>query len=151
VYSLKIRTLPGEEFDDLDTGKELLEKFGTLIGEYHGLPAETQHEAHEPGLDWHHNDKDGETRQSTRAQVDQKDDQTDDQLDWGGPTHVEELGSEIDTRNVSGDVVDQFSVGVDMPSTGGERESLVINRGDQPRTQQDTSTRSPVEKVVQRK
>ena len=64
---------------------------------------------------------------------------------------MEELGSEVDTRNVSGDVVDQFPVGVDMPGTSGERESLVVDRGDQPRTQQDTSTSSAVEKVVQSK
>ena len=74
MYSGKIRVLPREEFDDLDTGKELLEKFGALIGENHGLLAETKHEAHEPCLNRHHDDEDGETSQSTRAQVDQEDD-----------------------------------------------------------------------------
>ena len=64
---------------------------------------------------------------------------------------MEKLGSEVDTGNVSGNVVDEFSVGVDMPGTSGERESLVIDRGDQPCTQQDTSTRSAIEKVVQSK
>jgi len=62
---------------------------------------------------------------------------------------MKELGSEVDTRNIGGDVVDQFPVGVDMPGTTRERESLVVDRGDQPRTQQDTGTRSAVEKVVQ--
>jgi len=74
VYFVKIRILPGEEFDDLDAGKKLLEKFGTLIGKNHGFLAKTKHEAHEPDLDRHHDDKDSETSQSTRAQVDQEDD-----------------------------------------------------------------------------
>jgi len=73
VYFVQIRILPGEEFDDLYAGKELLEKFGTLIGENHGFPAETKHETHKPGLNRHHDDEDGETSQSARAQVDQED------------------------------------------------------------------------------
>ena len=130
----QVRILPGEEFDDLNAGKEFLEKLGTLIGKNHGLLAETKHEAHKPGLYRRHDDEDAETSQSTWAQVDQEDDQTDNQLDRGGPTHMEELASEVDARNVSGNVVDQFSIGVDVPSTSGERETLVIDRGDQPRT-----------------
>ena len=119
------------EFHYLDTGKELLEKFGTLIGKNRSLLAKKEHEAHELDLYRRHNDEDSEAGQSTRAQVDQKDDQTDNQLDWSGPTHVKPLASEVDTRDVSGDVVDQFSVGVDVASTSGERKSLVVDRGDQ--------------------
>lgn len=48
--SCQVRVFPSEEFDDLDTGEEFLEKFGTLVGENHDLLAETEHEAHEPGL-----------------------------------------------------------------------------------------------------
>ena len=44
---------------------------------------------------------------------------------------MKEIGSEVDTRNISGDVVDQFSIGVDMSSTSGERKGLVVDRGDQ--------------------
>ena len=62
-------------------------------------------------------DEDGETSQSTWAQVDQEDGRTGYQLDRSGPAHVEELTSEVDARDVSGDVVDQFSVGVDVAST----------------------------------
>ena len=127
----KIRVLPGEEFDDLDAGKELLEKFGALIGENHSLPAEDKQVTHEPGLYWCYDKEDCETSQSAGAQVDQKDNQTDDQLDWSGPARVKELGSEVDTRNISGDVVNQFSVGVDMTSTSGEGNSLIVYRGDQ--------------------
>lgn len=70
----EIRVLPCEELDDLNTGKELLEKFGTFIGKNHSLLAETKQEAHEPGLHRCHYNEDSETGQSTRAQVDQKDD-----------------------------------------------------------------------------
>jgi len=70
----KVRILPGEEFDYLDTGKELLEKFGALVGKNHSLLAEMKHEACEPGLYWRHNEEDRKTRQSTRAQVGQKND-----------------------------------------------------------------------------
>ena len=38
-----------------------------------------------------------------------------------------------------------------MPGTSGERESLVIDRSDQPRPQQDTGTQGAVEKVVHSK
>ena len=62
---------------------------------------------------------------------------------------MKELCSEVDTRNIGGDVVDKFSIGVDMSSATREREGLVVDRSDQPRTQQDTSTSSAVEKVVQ--
>ena len=129
----KVRVFPGEEFDYLDAGKEFLQKFGTLIRKNHDLPAGTKHEAYEPSLDRHYSDEDGETCQSTRSQVDQENDQTDDQLYWGGPAHVEELASEVDPRNVCGDVVHQFSVGVDMASTSGEGEGLVVDRRDQSR------------------
>ena len=144
----QIRVLPGEEFDDLDTGEELLEKFGTLIGKNHGLSTETEQETHKFGLYRYHNEEDGETGQSTRTQVDQEDDQTDDQLNWGGPGGMEELASEVDTRNVGRNMVDEFSVRVDMPSTSGKFESLVIDRGDQSSAQQDTSTHGAVEEVV---
>ena len=74
MYFSKIRIFPGEEFDYLDAGKELLEKFGTFVGEDHGLQAGMNHELHELGLDRHHDDEDSETSQSTRAQVGQEDD-----------------------------------------------------------------------------
>ena len=93
----EIRIFPGKEFDYLDTGKEFLEKFGALIGENHSLLAETKHETHEPGLHRYDDEEDGETGQSTWTQVDQEDDHTDDQLDWSGPTGVEEICSEVDT------------------------------------------------------
>ena len=110
----EIRIFPGKEFDYLDTRKELLEQFGTLIGEDHRPPTEKKQETHEPGLYRYHKDKDGETGQSTRAQVDQEGGQTAYQLDRSGPVHVEELASEVDARDVSGNAVDQFSVGVDV-------------------------------------
>ena len=64
---------------------------------------------------------------------------------------MKELGGVVDTRNIGGDVVDQFSIGVDMSSASRERESLVVDCRDQPRTQQDTSTHGAVEIVVQSK
>ena len=143
--------LPGEELDYLDTGKELLEKFGTLVGKNHRLLAEKKHEAYEPDLYWRHDEEDCETRQSTWAQVGQKDDQTDDQLGRSGPTHVKELTSKVDTRNVGGNVVNQFSTGVYMASTSGECESFVVDRGNQSCAQQDTGSHGAVEKVVQGK
>ena len=91
---------PGGEFYHLGTGKELLEKLGAHIGKNHSPLAEKGDEAHEPDLYRHHDEEDGETSQSTRTQVDQKDAQTDDQLDWSGPTYVKELASEVDTRDV---------------------------------------------------
>ena len=127
----KVRILPGEEFDYLDTGKELLEKFGTLVGKNHGLFAEKKHEAREPGLYWRHDEEDRKTCQSTWAQIGQKDDQTNDQLDWSDPTHVKGLASRVDTRDVSGNMVDQFPTGVDMASTSRECKSFVVDRGDQ--------------------
>ena len=127
----EIRVFTCEEFDYLDTRKEFLEQFGTLIGEDHRLPTEKKRETHEPGLYRYHKDKDGETSQSARAQVDQEDGQTDYQLDRSGPAHVEKLASEVDARDVSGDVVDRFSVGVDVASTSREGKSLVVDRGDQ--------------------
>jgi hypothetical protein len=69
----KIRIFPSEEFGDLNTRKELLEQFDTLICENHRPLAEKQHETHEPGLYSYHEDEDGETSQSTRAQFDQED------------------------------------------------------------------------------
>ena len=147
----KIRILPGEEFNDLDTGKKLLEKFGTLIGKNHSPLAEVKQEAHQLALYRCHDEEDGETSQSTRAQVDQEDDQANDQLDWCGPTHVKEVGSEVDTRNVSGDVIDQFSIGMNMASPSGESESLIVDRGDKSCAQQDASTRGTVEKVTHSK
>ena len=74
MYFSKIRVFPREEFDDLDAGKELLEKFGTLIGKDHGPPAETKHELHELGLNRHYDDEGSETSQSTRAQIYQEND-----------------------------------------------------------------------------
>jgi hypothetical protein len=44
---------------------------------------------------------------------------------------VRELASEVDARDVSGDVVDQFSIGVDVASTSGEGKSLVVDGCDQ--------------------
>jgi len=128
-----------------------MEKLGTLICENHGLPAEMKHTLHEFGLHRYYDYKHCETSQGTRTQVDQEDDQTDDQLDWSGPAHVEKTASVVDTRNVCGDVVDQFSIGVDMSCAGGERESFVVDRGDQSRTQQHTGTGGTVEEVVHRK
>lgn len=61
---------------------------------------------------------------------------------------MEETASEVDARNVSGDVVNQFSVRVDMSSTSGESESPVIDRGDQSSAQQGTGAHGAVEKVV---
>ena len=147
----KVWILPRKEFDYLDTREELLEKFGTLVGKNHSPLAEKKHEAHEPGLYRHHDEEDCKTRQSAWAQVDQKDDKTDDQLDWSGQTYMKELASKVDTRDVSGDVVDQLSTGVYMASTSGECESFVVDRGDQSCAQQDAGTHSAVEKVVQRK
>ena len=129
----EIRIFPGEEFDDLDAGKELLEKLCAFIGENHGLLAEGEQVAHKLDLHGDHYEEDGETSQSARAQVDDKDGQTDEQLDRSGPAHVEELTSKVDTRDVGGDVVDELSVGVDMASTSGEGDSLVVDRGDQTR------------------
>jgi hypothetical protein len=145
---IKVRSLPGKEFYYLDAGKELLEKFGAPIGKNHSLLAEKKREAQEPDLDRRHHEKNSETSQSARAQVDQKDDETNDQLDWSGPTRMKELTSEVDTRDVSGDVVDQFSAGVDMASTGGECKSLVVDRGDQSCAQQHTGTQGAVVKVA---
>ena len=144
----KVRIFPGEEFDYLNAGKELLKKFGTLVGRNRGFLAETKHEAYEYCLDRRCYNEDSKTSQSAWAQVDQEDDQTDNQLDWGSPAHVKEMAGGVDARNVSRDVVHQFSVGVDVPSASRERESLVVDRGDQPRTQQDPSSRGAVEKVV---
>ena len=144
----EIRIFPGEELDYLDTGKEFLEEFSTLVGEYHSPLAETKQDAHQPGLYGYDDEEDGETGESTGTQVDQKDDQTDDQLDRSGPGAVEEIASEVDTRNVSGDVVDQFSVGVNMSSASRESKGLVVDGGDQPCTQQDTGTQGAVERVV---
>ena len=62
---------------------------------------------------------------------------------------MEELGSEVDAGDVGGDVIDQFSVGVNMPSTSGEGESLVVDRGDHSSAEQDTGTHGTVVKVVQ--
>jgi hypothetical protein len=110
----EIRVFSCEEFDNLNTRKEFLEQFGTLIGEKHRPLTEKKQETYEPGLYRYHKDEDSETSQSARAQVDQEDGQTDYQLDRSGPVHVEELPSEVDARNVSGDVVDQFSIGMDV-------------------------------------
>jgi hypothetical protein len=95
---------------------------------YHRPLAEKEQETHEPGLYRYHEDEDGETSQSARAQVDQEDGQTDYQLDRSGPAHVKELASEVDARDVSEDAVDQFSIGVDVVSASGERKSLVVDR-----------------------
>jgi len=64
---------------------------------------------------------------------------------------MKQLSGEVDTRNIGRDVVDQFSIGVDMSSTSGERESLVVDCGDQSRPQQNASTHGTVEIVVQSK
>ena len=127
--SVKVRVLPGEQFDYLDTRKELLQKFGAFVGENHGLLAEVEQETHGPDLEWDNYKEDSKTSQSAWAQIYQENDQAYYQLDWSGPAHVEELGSEVDTRNVCGDVIDQLSVGVDMTSASGEGKSLVIDRG----------------------
>lgn len=66
----EIRVFPGENFDYLDVGEELLEKFGTLIGENNTLLAGTKHEACEPGLHRCHDEEDSEAGQGARAQVD---------------------------------------------------------------------------------
>jgi hypothetical protein len=95
---------------------------------YHRPLAEKEQETHEPGLYRYHEDEDGETSQSARAQVDQEDGQTDYQLDRSGPAHVKELASEVDARDVSEDAVDQFSIGVDVVSASGEPKSLVVDR-----------------------
>ena len=42
---------------------------------------------------------------------------------------MEELGSEVDTRNIGGNVINQFSVGVNMTSTSGEGKSFVEDSG----------------------
>lgn len=126
----KVRVFPSEEFDYLDTGKELLEKFCTLIRENRSLPAGTKKRAHEPGLYRCHDEEDSETSQGTRAQVVQEDDQTDNQLDRSCPAGVKKSASGVDTGNVGRDVIDQFAIGVDMPSTSGECKCLVVNRGD---------------------
>ena len=70
MYSVKIMILPGEKFDDLDTGKELLEKFGTLVGKNHDLLAETKHELYAFGLDRYDDSEDNQSSQSTWAQID---------------------------------------------------------------------------------
>jgi hypothetical protein len=121
----EIRIFPGEGFDDLNARKELLEKFGTLIGEDHRPLAEKQQETHQPGLYRYHEGEDGETSRSARTQVDQEDGQTNYQLDRSGPAHVEDLAGEVDARDVGGYVIDQFSAGADMASTSGEGKSLL--------------------------
>lgn len=127
----QIGIFPGEELYNFDAGKEFLEKFRAFIGEDHSPLAEDEQVTHKPDLKGDYYEEDGETSQGARAQVDQKDDQTDDQLDWSGPTHMEELSSKVDTRDVGGDVVDDLSIGVDMASTSGECDGLVVDRGDQ--------------------
>ena len=102
----EVRVLPGEKFDCLDSGKELLEKFGTLIGENYGLLAGPEHEPREPGLDRRHDEEDDKSSQGTRAQVDQENDQTDHQLDRGEPDHVKLTTSGVYIGNINGDVVD---------------------------------------------
>ena len=54
---LKVWILPSEEFDYLDTRKELLEKFGPLVGKNHDLLAKTEQETHEAGLERNHDDE----------------------------------------------------------------------------------------------
>ena len=127
----EIKILPGKKFDDLYAGKEFLKKFDALIGKHHSLLAGTKQEMYELGLYRYHDDEDSETGQSAWAQVDQEEGQTDEQLDWSSPGRVEILAGKVDTRDVGGDVVDEFSVGVDVPSTSGEPKSLVVDRGDQ--------------------
>lgn len=61
---------------------------------------------------------------------------------------MEETASEVDTGNISGDVVDQFAIGVDMPSASGQCKGLVVDRSDQPRAHQDTGTHGTVEGVM---
>ena len=51
--------------------------------------------------------------------------------DRSGPAHVEELASEVDARDVGRNVVDQFSVGVDVASTSREGKGLVVDSSDQ--------------------
>ena len=106
VKSGEVRVLPGKKFDCLDAGEELLEKFRTLIGENRCLLAGAEHESRESGLDRYHDEEDGKTGQSARAQVDQEDDHGDDHLDWSDPSQGEETTSEVDTRNVGGNIVD---------------------------------------------
>ena len=65
----EVRIFPGKKLDCFDAGKEFLEKFGTLIGENHGLLTGTEHEPREPSLDRCHDEEDSEARQSTRTQV----------------------------------------------------------------------------------
>ena len=148
MESGEIRVLPGKIFDYLDAGEEFLEKFRTLVGENCCLLAGVEHESRESGLDRCHNKEDGETGQSTQAQVDQEDDHADHHLDRSGPDDVEETASRVNARNISGDVVDQFSVGVDMSSTCGECESLAVDRSDQTCVQQCTSGHSTVGEVL---
>ena len=131
----EVRVFPGKKLDRLDTGEEFLEKFGTLISENHGLLAGPEHEPRESRLDRCHDEEGGKTGQSTRTQVDQEDDHTNNQLDWSGPDRMEETRSKVNTRNVSGDVVDQFPIGVDIPSTSGEHDGLVVDRSNQSRAQ----------------
>ena len=54
---LKVWIFPSEEFDYLDTRKELLEKFGPLVGKNHDLLAKTEQETHEAGLERNHDDE----------------------------------------------------------------------------------------------
>ena len=44
---------------------------------------------------------------------------------------MKELASEVDARDIGGDMVDQFSVGVDVASTSREGKGLVVDSGDQ--------------------
>ena len=64
---LKVWILPSEEFDYLDTRKELLEKFGPFVGKNYDLPAEVEHAMHGPDLDRNKDGEYSEASQSTGA------------------------------------------------------------------------------------
>jgi hypothetical protein len=61
---------------------------------------------------------------------------------------MEEAGTEVDSRDISGDVIDQFPIRKGRPSSCSKTQRTGIDSGNQAASEKDTGRCAAVEKVI---
>lgn len=100
------------------------------------------------GLNGSTDHEERETSQCRRTQVDNQESQANRHLDRRSQGHLEESCTEVNARDICGDVIDEFSVGEGRTCACRESERAVVDGSDQSTTKENTSCCTSVEEVV---
>lgn len=144
----QIWNFPGEIFDNLHPTQQFLEQLRPLVRPLHTLPSQAHEPLHNLGLERRTKNKERIPRECAGSQIDDEKGEADGHLYRREERDMQKATAEVDARDVSGDVVDEFAVGEGGAGARGESEGAVVDGCDESSTNQDTSRCRAVKVVV---